>query len=351
MPSTALTIDNEYLSTTTMFIAKEFKDANHVRHAFLDEQDAHWGKGMPQKSGGTRWIQGIGTGTHSSTTRLQTGYEAINLSVAGVLTPAVFSPAHVVRPVLISSEEEELNSGAEQIIEIAGARVKQTIAALMREYSQQAVQGAVTGWEDWSTLNGEDDSSGFLEVVASGSQNNTGVGGLSKVTYRSIAGLQNQTYDVGGAFNSAGLTGLNRLQIDCDIHSDDDTSKRCWLASRSGFENYKRSVQAYERYANASELDAGNLNLAIGGIKVRPEFYMPTAGTNTTADPISFYLIDFADIHTCWSKGKYDGYFGMDDWHSVSGEHDVRMTKIRVRGQLVYRKLSTSGTIQDAETF
>ena len=33
----------------------------------------------------------------------------------------------------------------------------------------------------------------------------------------------------------------------------------------------------------------------------------------------------------------------MDGWKDVSGEFDVRMTKIRVRGQLVFKKLSTSG--------
>lgn len=353
MPTTTLTIDNEYLSSTTLAIAKDWKDANEVAASFLNEQERHLGRGKPVQTGGTRWVQAIGTGTHSQNTRMQTGFESINLSVAGVLTPAVFTPGHVLRPVLISSEEEEINASPEQIIEIAGARVSQTMADLKRDLVQQIVQGSVVGFEDWNTLNGVDANfgaaNGFLEELAVGAQTNT-PGGLSKATYAAIEGMNNQRYDVGANFNAAGLTGTNRLQIDVNAHGG-STQKRSWLVSVAYAENYKRVIGAQERYIGDKDLDGGNISLAVGGVKAVVEWFMPVAGTLTTADPISAYLLDFSDIYVCWSKGKHDGYFGMDPWHTVSGEFDVRMTKIRVRGQLKYMKLSSSGILFDAQTF
>jgi hypothetical protein len=356
MPVTPLSIDNELLSTTSLYIAKDIKDARHVNLVFMDEQDRVHGKGKPQKTGGTRWIQGIGTGEHSATTRLQTGYEAINLSVSGVADPAYFQPGHVVRPVLISGEEEEVNAQPERVVEIAGLRVRQTMSGLMREAEKQCMSGSVVGWEDFLTVNGVDDNfgtaNGFLEEATKATQGNA-VGNLTKSDYDDtvVHGIFNQRYDIGAAFNSAGITGLNRLVIDCNLYNDGNDKGRAIFASQAGLQNYKRSVQAYERYVDSDTLDAGNLNLAVGGVKVRLSNYMPTAGTNSATDPVSFYLIDFNDIHFCWSKGKYDGYFGMDDWKDVSGEFDVRMTKIRVRGQLVFKKLSTSGMAFDGETF
>tara|TARA_R110000824_G_scaffold335318_1_gene521903 strand:- start:190 stop:1248 length:1059 start_codon:yes stop_codon:yes gene_type:complete len=352
MPVTSLSVDNELLSTTAIMAAEEAKDALHINTPLIEAQERVHSKGFPNKSGGVKWIQGIGTGDHSKNTRMRTGYEAIDLSVTGVATPVVVTPAKVVRPVLISGEEEELNGGEEQIIDIVAMRTKQTIGGLKRDFCKQIIQGSVTGFEDWGTLNGVDETTaGLLEEAAFGSQDST-YGGFSKSTHSSIPGAQNVRYDIGGSFNSAGLTGLNRVLIETEKYADDDLLKsRVVLASTSGMENLKRSLQAYERYTNADTLDGTNLKLHVGGVPVAVEHYMPTSGTNTTADPISFYVIDFSNIYVCWSKGIQDGYFGMSEFREVGGDYDVRRALITVRGQLWVRKWSTSAILFDGETF
>ena len=351
MASTSLSVDNELLSTTAIMAAEEAKDALHVNTPFLEGQERVHSAGFPNKSGGVKWIQGIGTGDHSKNTRMRTGYEAIDLSVTGVATPVVVTPAKVVRPVLISGEEEELNGGEEQIIDIVAMRTKQTIGGLKRDFVKQIVQGSVTGFEDWGTLNGVDNSDGLLEEDARGSQGNS-YGGFSKSTYSGVAGAQNVRFDIGGSFNSAGLTGLNRCLIETEKFADDDLMKsRVVLASTAGMENLKRALQANERYTDANAIDGTNLKLHVGGVPVAVEHYMPTAGTTTTADPISFYIVDFSNIYVCWSKGIQDGYFGMTDFREVGGDYDVRRALLTVRGQLWVRKWSTSALLIDGETF
>ena len=104
MATTSLTIGNELLSTTMYVLMKEWRDAVHESVAFLDAQERVHGAGSPNQSGGTRIVVPLGFGEHSSTTRMQTGFERIDLSVSDVFQPAVYQWAHVVRPVAISSE-------------------------------------------------------------------------------------------------------------------------------------------------------------------------------------------------------------------------------------------------------
>ena len=186
MATTTLTVGNELLSTTMHVLMKEFRDNVHESVAFLDAQERIHGAGNPVQAGGTRIVVPLGMGEHSSTTRLQTGFERINLSVSDVFVPAVYQFAHVVRPVAISSEEEFVNQGDSAVLSILESRVKMTANALKREFVEQIVAGSVVGWEDWNTLNGVDAATigqaGFLEENAVGSQGNT-VGGVSKNTY------------------------------------------------------------------------------------------------------------------------------------------------------------------------
>ena len=103
--------------------------------------------------------------------------------------PAVYDFAHVVRPIAISSEEELTNQGDAAILSILENRVTSVANALKREYVKQMVQGSVVGWEDWNTLNGIDETNGFLEPnAAGGGAQAASVGGVSKATFSSKTG-------------------------------------------------------------------------------------------------------------------------------------------------------------------
>ena len=346
MPVTTLTLGNELLSTTMHILMKEWRENIYETTAFLDASERVHGAGQPSQSGGTRIICPLGFEEHSSTTRLQTGYERIDLSVEDVFKPAVYSWAHVVRPVAISSEEEMINQGDAAILSILENRVTMTANALKREYVKQMVQGGVAGWEDWGTLNGVDNATGFLEENAVGSQGNA-VGGVNKSTYSSKTGWQNQMFDGAGSFNSNGLAGLYDLKVEIESVSPSGAPDVI-LASRAGFKNLKRSLQAHERYVDQSKIDGGRLVEYWDGVQINVERNMPNAGTTTTGDPISFYMLNLNDIHTLWDP---KGYFDLSDFETVSGEYDVRAAKIRVRGQLIAKHLGSSGLAFDLETF
>ena len=348
MPTTALTIGNELLSTTMHILMKEWRDNIHESTAFLDASERVHGAGQPSQAGGTRIVIPLGFEDHSTTTRLATGYERIDLSVQDVFRPAVYSWAHVVRPVAISSEEEMVNQGDAAVLSILENRVTMTANALKREFVKQIVQGGVAGWEDWGTLNGVDVATGFLEEAAVGAQANT-VGGVNKGSFLTKTGWQNQIFDGAGSFNSNGLAGLYDMKVEiASVSPNGDPN--VILASRAGFKNLKRALSAHERYVDQSKIDGGRLVEYWDGVQINVERNMPDAGgtPGTSADPISFYMLNLNDIHCLWDP---KGYFDLSDFETVSGEYDVRAAKIRVRGQLIAKHLGSSGLAFDLETF
>ncbi len=350
MATSQLTLGNELLSTTMHVLMKEWRDGVHESVAFLDAAERVHGAGNPTQAGGTQIVVPLGFGEHSSTTRIQTGFERINLSVSDVFVPAQYSWGHVVRPVAISAEEEFINQGESAVLSILESRVKMTANALKRDFVQQIVQGSVTGWDDWNTLNGVDNNfgatTGFLEELAAGAQGNT-VGNVAKGSYLDKTGWQNQMFDGAGSFNANGLAGLYDLLVEINSVSPSGPPNVI-LASRAGFKNLKRSLSAQERYVDQSKLDGGRMVQLWDGIQIDVEYNMPTGGANTATDPISFYFLNMNDIHCLWDP---EGYFDLSDFETVSGEYDVRAAKLRCRGQLIAKHLGSSGIAFDLETF
>jgi len=350
MATTQLTIGNELLSTTMHIVMKEWRDNVHTSTAFLEAQARIHGEGKPTQAGGTRIVIPLGFGEHSSTTRMQTGYERIDLSVEDVFQPAVFDWAHVVRPIAISSEEELVNQGDAAILSILESRVKMTANALKREYVKNVVQGSVSGWEDWGTLNGVDNTAGYLEEGAVSSGQTNSVGGVSKTTFSAKTGWNNQVFDGAGSFNSNGLAGLYDLMVEINSVSPSG-APNVILASRSGFKNLKRALTASERYIDTSKLDGGRVSQTWDGVPIDVEYFMPNSGgtTGTAGDnEISFYILNMNDIYTLWDP---KGYFDLGDFETVSGEYDVRAAKLRCRGQLLAKHLGSSGLAYGLDTF
>jgi len=349
MATTTLTVGNELLSTTMYVLMKEWKDNLHESVALLDAQTRAHGQGNPTQAGGTRIIEPLALGDHSNTTRIQTGYERIDLSVGDVFVPAVYSWAHAVRPVVISAEEEMTNQGESAVLRILEGRTKSVANAMKREYVRQIVKGAEAGWEDWGTLNGVDYAAGYLEENAVGAQGNS-VGGVNKGSYLTQPGWQNQMFDGAGSFNGNGLAGL--YDVMTEIASVSPVGKPdIILASRSGFKNLKRALQANERYVTQDKIDGGRIVQLWDGVPIDVEFNMPTAtgtGLQTATDPLSFYFLNNQTIKTVWDP---KGYFELSDFETVSGEYDVRAAKMRCRGQLTASHLGANGIAFDLEAF
>tara|TARA_R100000664_G_C2744051_1_gene132145 strand:- start:589 stop:1644 length:1056 start_codon:yes stop_codon:yes gene_type:complete len=351
MPTTSLTVDNELLSATSIEAAKEARDLRHVVTPFLAEHERVHGAGQPSKGSGHKWVGSFQTGNHSSPTKRQTGYEQMNLSFSGVLTPMVLTPAEVSYPIGISAVEEDLNGGDLQTIELASRRAKAVMGKAKRDFEKHILVGGVSQYEDWHSLNGTDEADGYLEAVNPGSQDNV-IGGFSKATFSALTGSQNQFFDVGSNFNSSGLTGIYRTLIKAKARALDDMGGLTVISSEKALENYKRTIQANERYMvmdSNDQIDGANMNLLISGI---PAYVSTNLGDYTTSNKRhSMVLVDLNAIYVCWSKVIRDGYFSMSDFENVGNGYNVRVAEILVRGQLWVESFASSAIIADAETF
>ena len=354
MPTTSLTVDNELLSATSIEATKEARDVRHVTTPFLAELARVHGEGQPSKQSGHKWVGSFQTGGHSSPTRRRTGYEQMNLSFSGVLTPMVLTPAEVSYPIGISGVEEDLNGGDLQTIELAARRSKSVMNEAKRQFEQQMIQGGVSQYDDWLTLNGIDHASthkGLLEAAATPTAT---IGGFNRATFAALEGVPNQFFDIGGSFNSAGLTGLYRTIIKAKARAPDALAGLSVICSEKGMENYKRTIQANERYmvtGTDGQLDATGMNLMINGVPAHVSTYMPNAGTNSTSNPATFYILDLNAIYVCWSKVIRDGYFSVSDFEPIGNGYQVRVSEILVRGQLWVEAFSSSAVLVDGETF
>tara|TARA_R100000152_G_C6765431_1_gene190235 strand:- start:258 stop:1316 length:1059 start_codon:yes stop_codon:yes gene_type:complete len=352
MPTTSLVIDNELLSATSIEAAKSARDVRHVAQPFLAELNRVHGEGQPNKGSGHKWVSSFATSVHSQPVRRRTGYEQQNLSFSGVLTPMVLTPAEVSYPIGISAVEEDLNGGDLQTIELASRRAKAVMSEAKRDFEKQMIQGGVSQYDDWNTLNGIDfNNKGFLENAAPGAQDNV-VGGFSKSAHATLPGTQNQFFDIGSNFNSSGLVGLYRSIIKAKARATDDMGGLTVLCSEKGMENYKRTIQANERYivnSGDDKLDATGLNLLINGVQAHVSTNMPT--TSTGAADVSFYLVDLNAIYCIWSKVLRDGYFSHSDFENIGNGYSVRVAEILVRGQLTCEFWGSSAVLTNGETF
>lgn len=346
--ATGLNISDELLSSTLMILADEWRDGLARTTALIDVHEQIHGQGQPKQDGGTRYIESMSTDEHSNATRMQTGYEQINLSVADVLTPAVFTPAHVTMPIVISKDEEMKNRGEAQVISILDARTKAVLGAMRRNLLRQVVEGVdAGGYADWNSLNGVTAQTGFLEEQAVGAQNNTVANSFNKGSFLTVPGLQNQIADINNSFSANGLQALVDLRVEAKAVSMTG-EPHLWLASRTASKNLKRVLRGFERYVDEEKLDGGRLIQVWDGIRMETEYYMPTDTTVHTTRTISFYLLNLDDIHFVFDS---EGYFDVGAFERVSGEYDVRSAIARLYGQLVFKHLGSSGIATRGETF
>ena len=193
-----------------------------------------------------------------------------------------------------------------------------------------------------------DVTDGFLEnAAAGGGSQAASVGGVSKSTFSSKTGWNNQYFDGSDSFNSNGLAGLYDLLVEINAVSAEG-NPNVILASRAGFKNLKRSLQASERYMDEKSLDGGRMSTTFQGVPIDVEYYMPNAGGTSGTTEASFYMLNMNDIYTLWDP---KGYFDLSDFETVSGEYDVRAAKLRVRGQLIAKHLGSSGLAVNLDTF
>ena len=332
-----MAIQNDILSSTARARSKKALDNLFETVPLLDHiQKAG---GVEIINGGQRITRSAILAEHSNITQLATGYEAVSSSVADVLRSPEFEWCDFVAPIVITKKEELSNKGERAVISIADARMKSVLGMLKREWELQAIRGTSTVLTEMETLNGIDNTTGWLEENAFGSQTNT-VGGLSKTTYAS-SNWQNQSFDVASNFSANGLGGMTELMIQTQIYAPEGTVDLI-LASPTSYRLYKSVLQAQERYMpKETVLDGGRLALAFNGALMYVENNL---GTGTAANP-SMYFLNSKSMKVVFDS---EANFSMSDFEHKSG-YAAREAQMFVRTQLVADHLASLGLLYDAE--
>lgn len=342
MPSTTLTVTNQLLSSTTFQWSKDYRSQIDRPTEFVDDAEK---MGMDEEEGGERMIIAANFTRHSNTTQLSTGYDAVDLAVNAPLTPGHEGWYDGIRPVVISGHEERINRGAAAKLKLAKVRYEDTVKGLELDFQLASLQGGMANYSDLRTFNGADDTTGFLEAVAYGSQTNV-VHNLSKATYSTSVGWQNQFYDCNNSASTLLLQAMydthTRIKVLCS-----DPGKLKWYISIATANNLKRALNTNERYLSAKELDGGRRVMMFDGTPISEVKDLPSTGTNSTLKPWGAMLVSWGDVQFVAQKGFYmkDGsWFDL----SPSGQEGRAMFR-HLMGQWRARYLAASGVIVRSE--
>lgn len=321
MPITFTGITNDLLSTTLYNIHDQIVDGLFQTSPFLS---------VSKKLGKIKYHQGsfklvvpIETAEQTTSTQITTGWEPVNMAVQEISQQAQYDYSRVVRPVLISGKEETSNRGEKAIIQLAEARHKAAIAAMMRELNRQIVQGGVSAFSSVTSLNGNSNfgglSTGLLQAAAVGSQTNT-VGGLTR---GSVVGLNNQFLDGGGTVADI-IKNLYTLEARASTllpAGGDGGRFHLTLASMDAYAAYRNGLFANERFIDARSLDAAGVqSLAFSSGVMMPDRDIGFGQTNTTEDN-SFMLLNLDGIFLDQLEGADFAFTGFMDYPGYDGRY------------------------------
>jgi hypothetical protein len=323
MPITFTGITNDLLSTTLYNIHDQIVDGLFQTSPFLS---------VSKKLGKAKYHQGsfklvvpIETAEQTTSTQITTGWEPVNMAVQEISQQAQYDYSRVVRPVLISGKEETSNRGEKAIIQLAEARHKAAIAAMMRELNRQIVQGNVSAFSSVTSLNGNTSfgglSTGFLEDALVGSQGNT-VGGLTR---GSVVGLNNQFKDGGGTVADI-IKNLYTLEAEASTllpAGGDGGRFHLTLASMTAYAAYRSALFANERFIDVKSLDAAGVqSLAFSSGVMMPD---RDIGFGQTSSPSSvensFMLLNLDGIFLDTLEGADFAFTGFMDYPGYDGRY------------------------------
>lgn len=333
-----MAISNDLLSSTLFSIRDGEVDELYKKVAFLDGVKS--AGGVETEPGGIKLQRPLSIAEHSTITQLATGYEPVSLAVNDVLRPAIYDWCDFVAPIVITKKEEMENSGEYAIVKILEARMKSVMGMLRRELNKQVLRGDSTVLSALNTLNGDvgiGSATGFLEHLASGSQTNV-VGGVSKATFATTPGWQNQFKNAGGSLAMADLYDLyiaaNSVAAAGDISQ--------LIMSADAFSQYRQLLFAQERYVDSSKLDGGRMGIAFNGAIAEQDPVMGFA--SSVAGNVDAYMLNYDGVKLVFHS---EGDFAVSPFEHVSGT-TARAAQLYVKCQLVADHLGSEGVLINA---
>jgi hypothetical protein len=208
--------------------------------------------------------------------------------------------------------------------------MKSVMGMLRRELNKQVLAGNSAVLTSLNTLNGDSagvgSATGFFEPLAVGTQINV-VGGVSKATFQTTPGWQNQFVNIGGA----GLTGLSQF-YDAYIAANSvapsgDISH--FIMSPALLAAYRNQLFAQERFIDSTKLDGGRMALAFNGAIAEQD---PEMGFNcSVAGNVDGYMLNYDGIKLIFHS---DADFAVSPFEYISGT-TARAAQLYVKCQLV----------------
>ena len=336
-----MSISNDLLSSTLYSIRDAEVDELYKKVAFLD--GVKRAKGIETESGGIKIQRPLSIQEHSSITQLATGYEPVSLAVNDVLRPAIYDWADFTSPIVVTRKEEMENSGEYAIVKIVEARMKSVMGMLRRELNKQILVGNSSVLTAVNTLNGNSagvgSATGFFEHLAPGFQTNV-VGGVSKATYSTVAGWQNQFVNGGGSFS---MDDLYNLYIAANnVAPSGDISQL--ILSNKTMGSYREKLFNQERFLQTDKLDGGRMSLAFNGAVAEAD---PTMGFSSSVGVgvnVDGYMLNFDGIKLVFHT---EGNFAVSPFQHISGT-TARAAQLYVKCQLVADHLGSCGVLINA---
>ena len=330
-----MAISNDLLSSTLYSIRDGEVDELYKKVAFLD--GVKKAGGVEVEKGGIKIQRPLSIQEHSTITQLATGYEPVSLAVNDVLRPAVYDWSDFVAPIVITKREELENSGEYAIVKILEARMKSVMGMLRRELNKQVLAGTSTVLTSLNTLNGDSagigSATGFLEPLAAGTQGNT-VGGISKATFATTPGWQNQFVNMLGGGLGTGLGPFYDAYIAANSVAPMGDVDHL-IMSNALLAAYRNQLFAQERFIDTKTLDGGRMGLAFNGALAEqdPEMGLasPTPFTCSVAGGVEAYMLNYDGIKLIFHS---EGDFSLSPFEHISGT-TARSAQLYVKCQLV----------------
>ena len=347
-------ISNDILSTTIYEIKDEVAEGLFETTPFLSVAKK-LGK-IKTFNGGYKLVVPVETKEHSLITVLDSGWEALDLSVQDFTEQAEYDWTRIAIPVLISGREEAENSGDRAVIDLAEARYKNAMSALMRQINKQIVQND-SSFTALGTLNGNTVidgapagaggvSTGFLEAVAPELDGGSPVNTMGSLARAGVRGLQNQFLDGAGSFGIAEMFALETKASTLMPAGGDGGRFHLTLASPSSYTAYRNALFANERYVDAKTLDAAGITaLQFSSGVIMPERNMAKSGA-TGNEINSMMMLNLDGIELQVHQGADFEFTGFEN---ISG-YDGRYGRILFMGGLTASQLGSSALYTDAES-
>lgn len=335
----------EDYNTAAFEVKDSVIDVQFNVNAWQDGYKEALGDGNPRRASIKQWTEALSLYDHSDPTELtaaQNGFDEINWNTRRTMNDAFLTWTWWLAEYPIALSKYEQLTHGKGSLDLAKQRMANVIRAAMRRLEKNQLAGGQLGHTALYHWNGVDDTAGLAEAAAFGAQAHS-VGGVLKGAAGIVTApaLQNQWIDGANSVNSRGIMAATLTKARFLTNAPTSVGKKRFGVSTA--ECYAAFAQLDgTRVLNSGDPKTATIGGAeaviIGGVPVKPSPYMPTAGTYTTATPISMYWFTPEDHPFVWLG---DQHFKIDPWVEVRQPQHLLITSLSVGGQQTVESLAS----------